>query len=552
MKLWSKIGRYSGILLMVFAASCAQPQPPQRLQETTEVIDPSRTIGSVSRIHFFEAIPVRGIGIVAGLYGTGSSECPPLVRQNLEKEIWKQFPDNSLNARAFIESKNTAVVEVFGVIPALSSGRTAFDVAVRPLSSSQTTSLDGGHLYATELKELNRLTNLQQLSMFSKTMATAEGPVYSNHLSASPETAGLWHVLGGAKPMQGSKISLIVERPDFLITNAIRNRINERFRSKTATPLSVEEIVIQIPSEYLDDKERFLKMILSLQLGDHPELRQIRIDDLIQQLIDQPEKTRPEIALEAIGRPAMDSVAVLLEHPDEAVRFHAARCMLNAGDNRAIRPLRNILLNPASNFRVPAIESLGRNATRSDARAIVTTALNDSDIQVRLAAYEALLRMNSSAISRKIIGGDFVIDSVVCPGPKIIYAYQQKSPRIVLFGSPIYCNDDIFIQSDDGTVTLNAKDGDKFVSISRKHPQRPRVIGPLSAGFEISNLIQALGEQSETQKSSKARPGLAISYAKILPLLEKMCVNDAIPATFIAGPPATVDPVLQNLPPISR
>lgn len=362
----------------------------------------------------------------------------------------------------------------------------------------------------------------------------------------------MWHVLGGAKPMQGSKISLIVERPDFLITNAIRNRINERFRSKTATPLSVEEIVIQVPSEYLDDKERFLKMVLSLQLGDHPDLRQARIDELIQNLINQPDKTRTEIALEAIGRSAMDTVAILLEHPDEAVRFHASRCMLNAGDNRAIRPLRDILLNPASPFRVLAIEALGRNATRSDARAIVTTALNDSDIQVRLAAYEALLRMNSSAISRKIIGGDIVVDSVVCPGPKIIYAYQQKTPRIVLFGSPIYCNNNLFVQSDDGSVTINAKEGDKFVSVSRRHPQRPRVIGPLSAGFEVSNLVQALGEQAETQKRSKARPGLAISYAKILPLLEKMCNNNAIAATFIAGPPAAVDPALQNLPPISR
>ena len=58
---------------------------------------------------------MRGIGIVAGLHGTGSSECPPMVRENLEKYIWKQIPAGSgINARAFIESRNTAVVEVFG------------------------------------------------------------------------------------------------------------------------------------------------------------------------------------------------------------------------------------------------------------------------------------------------------------------------------------------------------------------------------------------------------------------------------------------------------
>lgn len=548
MRLWSKISCYSGILFLAIMAGCTQPQQPAELPVT---IDPKATIGSVSRIHFFQAIPVRGIGIVAGLHGTGSSECPPRVRENLEKYIWKQIPDNSLNARAFIESKNTAVVEVFGVIPALSSDRNTFDVAVRPLSNSQTTSLDGGHLYATELKELGRLANLEQLSMFSKSLATVEGPVFANKLAPSAD-GGMWYVLGGARPLQGSKISLILDRPDFLIANTIRNRINERFKSKTAIPVSEAEILIQTPSEYLDQKMRFLDMIQSLQLGDNPELREYRIGELIQQLIEDPENESFEIALEAIGRPASDALALLLDHADKSVRFHAARCLLNIGDNRAIKSLREILLDPSSSYRVAAIQAMGRNANRSDARAILSVALSDADIQVRLEAYEAMLRMNSSAISRKMIAGDFVVDSVVCPGPKIIYVYQQKTPRIVLFGAPIHCNDNIFIQSDDGTVTINAKPGDKFISVSRKHPGRPRVIGPLNSGFEVSNLIQALGEQPEIKKRATALPGLSIPYAEILPVLEKMCRNNAIKAEFIAGSPSSVDPVLQNLPPIGR
>lgn len=548
MRFWSKISFYSGILFLVLASGCVQPPQPE---EPPQVIDPTTTIGDVSRIYYFEAVPVRGIGIVAGLYGTGSSECPPQVRDSLEKYIWKQIPDSSLNARAFIESKNTAVVEVFGVIPALSSSRDTFDVAVRPLSSSQTTSLDGGYLYATDLKELNRLTNLNQLAMFSKSLATAQGPVYSNTLE-QPDNSGMWYVLGGARPLEGSKISLILNRPDFRIANAIRNRINERFNSKTANPISEAEILIQVPKGYLNQKKRFLDMIQTLLLGDNPELRQSRINTLVQQLIDEPDKEPFEIALEAIGRPAMDSLAPLLDNADESVRFHAAQCMLNVGDNRAIKPMREIILDPSSSYRVPAIQAMGRNADRTDARAILNVALSDQDIHVRLAAYEVLLRMNSSSISRKMIGGDFVVDSVVCPGPKIIYVYQQKTPRIVLFGAPIYCKDNIFIQSDDGTITINAKPGDKFISISRKHPLRPRVIGPLSSGFEVSNLIQTLGEQPEIKKRVEALPGLGISYAQILPILEKMCLNNAIEAGFIAGPPSTVDPVLQNLPPIGR
>ena len=404
------------------------------------------------------------------------------------------------------------------MIPTLSSDRNTFDVAVRPLSSSQTTSLDGGHLYATELKELSRLGNLEQFSMFSKTMATVEGPIYSNKLGSSDSNNQIWYVLGGAKPTQNAKITLVLNRPDFLTANAIRNRINERFKSKTAVPISEAEIVITIPPSHLDQKEHFLEMIQSLQLGDNPTMKQNRINELIQLLLSQPENETSEIALEAIGRPALDALAPLLDNPDEAVRFHAARCMLNIGDDRAVKPLREILLDPTSKFRVRAAEIIGRNAARTDAKAILTVALSDADIRVRLTAYEMLLQMNSPAISRKIVAGDFVIDNVVCTGPKIIYIYQQKTPRIVLFGSPIYCNENIFLQSDNGSITINAKPGDKFISISRKHPQRPRVVGPLNAGFELSSLIQTLGELPEIKNRVKALPGLAVSYAKILPI----------------------------------
>ncbi len=476
-----------------------------------------------------------------------------MVRQQLEKYIWKQSPvNNAINARAFIESRDTAVVEIYGVIPALSSSGDTFDVALRPLSNSQTTSLDGGYLYATDLKELSRLARIEQFSMFSKTMATVEGPVFSDKLSKDDENSSKWYVLGGGSPIHSSKIRLVLNQPDFLTANAIRNRINERFKSKTAVPLSEAEIMLNIPSEYRDQKQRFLDMVSSLQLGTNFEMRQSRIDQLIAGLVSEPENETFSVALEAIGRPALDSMVALLSHPDEPVRFQAASCMLNIGDKRGLKTLRDILLDPLSPFRLRATHAIGRFAGGTEARAVLTVALNDNDIQLRLAAYEMLLRMNSPAVSRKIIAGDFVVDSVICPGPKIIYAYREKTPRIVLFGAPVYCNKNIFLQSDDGTITINASPDAQFISVSRKHPQRPRVIGPMKAGFEVSSLIQSLGERPETKSRVRSLPGLAVSYDQILPLLEKMCSHNAIDAAFITGPPVLVDPILQNLPPIGR
>ena len=164
-------------LLLMIGCGPVQPQTP------VSGPNPEDTIGSVSEIFYFEAIPLRGSGIVAGLNGNGSSECPPRIRRELEKYIWKQISvDGGISPQQFIASKDTAVVEVFGVIPSLVSGKDTFDVAVRPLTGNQTKSLQGGHLYTTELKELSRLTSIDQFTAFSKTFATVEGPIFANPL----------------------------------------------------------------------------------------------------------------------------------------------------------------------------------------------------------------------------------------------------------------------------------------------------------------------------------------------------------------------------------
>ncbi|MHC5082538.1 MAG: flagellar basal body P-ring protein FlgI [Planctomycetota bacterium] len=531
----------------LFIAGCASEQKQEIPAET---VAPEATISSVARFVSYQSMPVRGIGLVAGLPGTGSSECPQKIQKHLEKYILQQLSsDGSINAAAFIASQNTAVVEVLGIIPTMAGPRESFDIVVKPLAGTQTTSLDGGYLYTTELKEISRLARVEQFAEFSKSQATAEGAIYSNKLSPSKDKT--WYVLGGGSNLQASSAMLILQNPNLITANLIRNRINERFGPKTAIPISSAQIRVKIPADYRDQKSRYLQMLSTLQLGEKPELRTQRIQELARQLATGPDKDSTEIALEAIGKPVAKELATLLEHPDPAVQFHAARCLSRIGDGRAIPILRKIALTPNNPNRLDAIRAIGHNSKRSDSGPILTNVLSDPNVEVRLTAYEILLRNNSSIISRKIVAGDFAVDSIICSGKRVIYAYQEATPRIVIFGSPMNCNNNIFLISDDGAVTINAKPGDEYISISRKHPSRPRVIGPISSGYEISNLLQALGERSETSTTSR-RKGLAVPYADILPILKKMCKNNAIDATFIAGPAPKMDILLETLPSIDR
>lgn len=534
-------------LFLMVMIGCA-PVEPQRATGP----NPEDTIGSVSEIFYFESIRLRGIGLVAGLNGNGSSECPPRIRRELEKYIWKQVSvEGGISPQQFIASKDTAVVEVFGVIPSLVSGQDTFDVSVRPLTGTQTTSLKGGHLYTTELKELSRLASIDQFTAFSKTFATVEGPIFANPLPPHDKDA-TWFVLGGAQVLKPEKVTLILNTPDYVVANIIRNRINERFGEKTAIAVSDAQIELYVPLRYHRQKERFLTMLQSLQLGDNSAMNKQRIEQMVQQLVAGADKDAAEITLEAIGRLAGNSLAPHLQSSDESIRFRVARCMLNIGDDRAVPTLREILMDPSSPYRLQAVEAISFSARQSDVRSTLIVAVNDSDIQVRLAAYEALLRTQSPVVNRRIVAGSIAVDSVACGGPKIIYVFQQKTPRIVLFGSPVYCKDDIFVQSDDGSIIVNAKPGDKFVSVSRKHPRRHRVVGPIQSSHEISHLLQTLGELPPINNHSSGLPGLAIPYDEIVAFTKKMCDIGAIDAQFIAGPPAEIEPILKDLPPIQN
>ena len=478
-------------LSMVVLLGCA----PTEVVPPPEPANPNATIGSVTRYIATEAVPVQGIGIVAGLMGTGSSECPPNIRRQLEKYIWQQVPEGgSVNPRSLIDSQDTAVVEIFGVIPAYATTAELFDVQLRPLSSTQTTSLDGGFLYTAQLKEMSRLTTVEQFTRFSKTLATAEGPVFTLEEKSSDQKN--WYVLGGGRALQNGFVKIILDSPDFVTANTIRNRINERFGPKTAVPVSTAEIRVVFPARYLEQKQRFLRMVESLLLGDSPQIRNTYVRSLIEQLLSKENPENAEIALEGVGKPALDELAPLLEHSDTDIRFHTARCMLHIGDNRPLGYLRNLINTRNQPYRIEAVKAVGLNANYRDALSILTPVLDDKDVPVRLQAYTMLVRLNSPAITRKVVAdGAFFVDNVVCSGPKLIYVFRSIVPRIVVFGAPVYCSDNLFIQSDDGSITLNAQAQDQYVSVSRKHPNRPHVIGPLSSSRELGILIQTMGRK---------------------------------------------------------
>ena len=523
----------ASLVLVAALSGCPGPAENTDLDALTTAADLNTDIGSVALFHEFDAVNITGFGIVANLPGTGSAECDPELRPVLAKYIRQQMRGKvKIDAHRFISSPNTAVVRVDGTIPSVATEGQKFDIKVTALSSTQTTSLDGGTLYTTKLMQRQGYVSFSQ---FGKTLATAAGPVYIDKLGDTKVDLKSAYVIGGGTVKMPVKLALFLRNPNFMMSNAIRNRINERFGPKTARAVSPAEIQIKFPPEYNHQKARFLEMIRSLYLTNDRQTQTKRIKQLVNELRTAKNKLKSEIALEAIGRTALDYLVGLLDDPDETVRFFVARCMLRIGDNRSPATLRKIIANRNSRYRLAAVNAIGSGARRNDAIAILSTVLGDDEFAIRFAAYEQMAKLEDISVSQTSVAGGFTVDSVLHSGKKIIYVARKGSAKVILFGSPIRCEKDIFVETEGSEIVINAVPGEKYVSLMRKHPQKPTLIGPLKSTFNVKDIIKTLCQRGNTSGSKTLRPGLGVSYSEMLALLQQMCQSGAIKAEFIAG-----------------
>lgn len=538
--------RLSACLLLIclcFVFGCDGERKPDDDIDKPEPLN--NTIGALAEFYDFGAIPVKGYGLVGNLNGTGSSECPPELRQLLIKYITQQSTGiTSVNPNSVINSMDTAIVEVYGVIPAIALKGQAFDVKVAALPYTQTTSLDGGRLFSAELKPLGRVKRFNQ---YAKTIAYASGPIYIDKTGEIPndgKVAG--HVLNGGVALNEAKVKMSLNKPNFFTASTIRNRINERFGRDIARASSPSEIEISIPDNMRHRREKFLSMITVLYIADDAKSQSQMIDSLIDGLVNSDDKIINELSLDAIGKPVIRKLSGLVNSNDEKVRFHASRCLLDIGSDKGLNVLRGFAQDKSSPYYLDAINAIGTSAKRNDAIPLLTRILGGDDFDAKYLAYDQLRKRGDISVTHTLVAENFMIDNVVCPGKKVIYATRSGYPKIILFGSPIYCNKDIFVESDDGKIIINAMAGEKYISVMRKHPTEPRLIGPTISTFSVTDLVKTLSETPAKSDEYRKRSGLSIPYADTIAILKKLCDNGSIDATFEMGAMTDAGTILEK------
>ena len=115
------------------------------------------TVGQFATLSGAMNAKVSGYGLVIGLGDRGCTSVPPAIENYLKTELarmgvgWYSTGTGQLSPERIIRDKDTAVVLVVGMIPALAPAGTRFDLFVTALPQTETTTLAGGHLMDTRL-----------------------------------------------------------------------------------------------------------------------------------------------------------------------------------------------------------------------------------------------------------------------------------------------------------------------------------------------------------------------------------------------------------------
>ena len=424
------------------ASGCALP-PILRSQSPEDSEDPVATsvklIGDYALAVGGFPFHVESIALVTGLPGTGSDPPTSPQRAALLDEMEKRgvaYPNQVL------ASKETELVIVHAYLrPGVQKGD-HFDVDLRVASRSECTSLRGGWLMETRLRQFAEVKN-QILE--GKVLALAEGAVLVDP-SADGERDRLkltrGRVLGGGVATESRKLGLAIQpKHQHVLTSAqIGNAINQRFhtfdagvKKGVATPETDKYVELIVHPRYKDNVERYMRVIRALPLRESSSQRLARLALLERQLLDPITAASAAIRLESLGNEGIKALSKGAAASDLEVRFYSAEALAYLDDNAAVPPLAEAARHPA--FRAYALTALSAMDDYSAYEAL-RDLLDSPSAETRYGAFRALWAMNSqdALVRGENMNDQFSYHLLETKGPPMVHVTRSFRAEVVLFG----------------------------------------------------------------------------------------------------------------------
>lgn len=480
--------------------------PEEKPEEPTA---PVKFVGDIAAPTGLQPSLVNAVGLITGLHGTGSDPGPSPQRQALLEEMQTRGVENP---NSVLASGNVSLVVVQGVLRAGIQKGDRFDVDVRVLSQSDTTSLRGGYLLETRLAETAVLDNQMH---HGNLLGLAKGPVMVDP-SADPKKDRILlcrgKVLGGGVCLKSRPLGLVIvpEHKTVQRSAQVATAVNRRFhtyrngvKEGMAKAKTDEYIELSLHPRYKDNIARYIQVIRGLSLHESATERMTRLVSLGEHLLDRETAAEAALQLEGLGADGVPALLKGLSSNDLEVVFYSAEALAYLDRREAAEPLGRIAREQPA-FRVFALTALSAMqdfAATDQLREMLSTA----SAETRYGAFRSLWTMNNqdSLVKGDVIGG-FHYHVLDVAGPPMIHVTRNRLEEIVIFGrdhqlqTPLTINagNEIMITSSGGDTISVSKftvaDGDQKRTVSTRLDDVIRAAVELGATYP--DIVQALQE----------------------------------------------------------
>ncbi|MFO0891815.1 MAG: flagellar basal body P-ring protein FlgI [Isosphaeraceae bacterium] len=494
------------VILLVLAQAQSSPNlmaaAPKKNKATPVVLKRDETVGDLAYVLQGGEIKVEGVGLVAGLENTGADPPPSWWRNQLVDEMSKAGVEH---ASKLLGNPQFSMVLVRMVIPAGANPQDRLDIEVEVPPACGTTSLAGGYLMATRLREVMIAGGAPRTGA---DLAIAQGPVMIGN-AKDPNNPKAGRVLGGGRVKKESPFTLVIkDKRKSIRTAAILEKvINERFYSSegskqkgAATAKTDAYLTLKVPPSYHQNQERFFRVVQLLSMVDTPELRAERAAAWGKELQDVSRSGVAALKLEGLGKSGIEALKPGLQSEHPQVRFLAAESLAYLDDPVGVDVLGEtaVKLPKFRAYSLAALAAMDQSASHIKLRKL----MDEPDVEVRYGAFNALRTLDpsdpmlgrvrvlddpraaeeeadaedsmalqmASAATRPRVEDPFALYIVDSEGPPVVHVSRSRRSEIVIFGRAQKLMPPMVLGT--GAILLNASDKDEHVEISKIVPSK--------------------------------------------------------------------------------
>jgi hypothetical protein len=317
-----------------------------------------------------------------------------------------------------------------------------FDVELRVPTRSECTSLRGGWLMETRLRQY---AEIKAQVLEGKILALARGPVLVDP-SAEGERDRLkltrGRVLGGGIAAESRKLGLAIrpEHQNVMTSAQMGNAINQRFHSfesgikhGVATPETDKYIELVVHPRYKDNVERYMRVVRALPIKESASQGIARLALLERQLLDPITAATAAIKLEALGKDGVKALAKGASASDPEVRFYAAEALAYLDEGAAVVPLAEAARHPA--FRAYALTALSAMDDYAAYEAL-RELLDIESAETRYGAFRALWAMNAqdALVRGETMNDEFSYHLIETKAQPMVHVTRSFRAEVVVFG----------------------------------------------------------------------------------------------------------------------